>query len=154
MTTQEFNALPIESQQTLTLAGIVPDDAPVTVPVIEGESTFEADVANAAQPSIKTETQYEIQGDSVFMNITLIILGQRFKMQGVKLTKKENCMTAYDKTKKCFTESQPDVMSIIEMVRKYGAEKVNAATTAEVHLGKAGERSVALRDVFADAQTV
>lgn len=109
------------------------------------------DTPETTEPSVQSE--FEIEGDAVFLNLNITVHGEKFRIKSIKLTEKRQCMDKWVKGEngdKGYWEGEnADVMSIIHMVRTYGAAKVNEASVFEGHLGKAGEKSTELRDPFA-----
>lgn len=141
-TAASFNALTPE-QTTQVLAAVKGASSPTTPQLFaEEEASAPAGTSAAAK--------FDIEGDSVYLNVTVEIAGQKFRLQGVKLTEKSNCMTGWDKAAKEFTKEQPDVMSVIDMVRTHGAAVVNEHATFDVRLGKAGEAATEKRDPLAE----
>lgn len=110
----------------------------------------EAAPAPTAPASVTAETAFEIEGDAVYLNVSLKFPdGTVLRTQGFKLTEKRNCMRSWDKEAKCFTEEHSDTMSIIDMCRNYGASFVNQHILADVRLGMAGEKHTAKVDPLA-----
>ena len=109
------------------------------------------DTPLVVESSSTVTNDFDIVGDSVYMNMSVTIMGQTFKLKSVKLTEKRQCMTSWDKDAKAWQDENPDVMSLIDMVRLHGSTRVNEHAKPNITFGKAGEKNTTRRDPFATA---
>ena len=116
------------------------------IPAVDVEDIFASEPV-AATPVASSD--FDIVGDSVYMNIHVDILGQSFRLKSVKLTEKRQCMDGWDKESKTWKDANADVMSLIDMVREHGSQLVNEHVEASVRFGKAGEKNTTKRDPLA-----
>lgn len=105
---------------------------------------------SAGRGDVVTQSEYDIEGDSVYMNIDVEILGQTFRLKGVKLTEKSACMQNWDKESKSWVDSHADTMSIIHMIRTHGSSVVADNCIATAKFGMQGEKNAVQRDPIAE----
>jgi hypothetical protein len=154
----DFAALSAAAQKRFEAQGYVVVADAATVPDISEpmeELQFDQDPAGIVEPEQHddplAETQYNIAGKAVYANLIVRLGNKTFKLQGMNLCEKRNCMTSWDKTKKEFTKPNMDVMSLIEMARKYGGKELNEFLEVEsCTINVAGETSTELVDPLAE----
>jgi len=153
LTNSVFNSLTSVDQVAFFKEGgkLIADTAATSVPVSSVADIF--DTPLVVESSATVTNDFDIVGDAVYMNMSVTIMGQTFKLKSVKLTEKRQCMSSWDKDAKTWTDENPDVMSLIDMVRLHGSTRVNEHTEASINFGKAGEKNTTRRDPFAAALT-
>ncbi len=134
----DFDKLPKASQEALISKGVQ-----ITEDVIDVFGDNETAVEAVSETS-----KYDIEGDAVYLNVNIAVNGHKLRLKGIKLTQKNVCLDNWDKDSKEFTGKHIPTMSLIEAVRTHGADKVNDVISAEVSVGKAGERNETLIDLF------
>tara|TARA_B110000503_G_C7167123_1_gene422486 strand:+ start:4494 stop:4949 length:456 start_codon:yes stop_codon:yes gene_type:complete len=148
LTNSVFNSLtPLDQVAFFKEGGkLIADTAVTSLPTNSVADIFDTPLV------VETVTNdFDIAGDAVYMNMSVTIMGQTFKLKSVKLTEKRQCMSSWDKDAKSWTDENPDVMSLIDMVRLHGSTRVNEHTKPNITFGKAGEKNTTRRDPFATA---